>query len=214
MASLPRALVSVFVDEGGVSSPGFAIILPAGALSRGVGTFALGVTVSAAPGFDPGGAVAGFSSLAATTPLPVNSPGLEVAATAGRPWFSEARRLLSELAARSCWNCAGAAAACCSCAATSPKSAAVLFPQRSYPFLPMSPWWSPSVGRMVHENPSQDVNGPRGPQWSGRRRKAGSRLRLFGAQARLVPRLSRFVARVCMARPRTSRGSRDLAQAQ
>jgi hypothetical protein len=58
-------LVSVFVDEGGVPSPGFAIVLPAVALSRGVGTFALGVTVSARPGFDPGGAVVGFSS-----PLP------------------------------------------------------------------------------------------------------------------------------------------------
>lgn len=111
---------SVFADEDGVPSPGFAIVLPAGAfLSRGVGMFALGATVPAPFGFDPGSTVAGFSSLAATTPLPVNSPGLEVAATAGLPWFSEARRLLSELAVRSCWNCAGAAATCCSCAAAS-----------------------------------------------------------------------------------------------
>jgi hypothetical protein len=56
-------LVSVFVDEGGVSSPGLAIVLPAGAfLSRGVGALALGVTVSALPGFDPGSAVAGSNS--------------------------------------------------------------------------------------------------------------------------------------------------------
>ena len=82
---------TLFADEGGVPSPGFAIVLPAGAfLSRGVGMFPLGATVSAPPGFDPGSAAAGFSSLAATTPLPVNSPGLEVVATAGRPWFSEA----------------------------------------------------------------------------------------------------------------------------
>ena len=36
----------------------------------------------------------GFTSLAATTPLPVNLPGLAVAAIAGWPWFWEANRAL------------------------------------------------------------------------------------------------------------------------
>src|SRR6516162_5622389 len=56
-------------------------------------------------------------SLAATTPLLANSPGLAVAAIVGLPWFSEASRALFSLAVRSCWSCEGTAATCCSCAA-------------------------------------------------------------------------------------------------
>jgi len=49
-------------------------------------------------GFVPGDVARGFISLAAATPLPVNSPGLVVAAIDGRPRFSEASRALLALA--------------------------------------------------------------------------------------------------------------------
>ena len=48
---------------------------------------------AAAPLFASGARVAGVFTgalWAATTPLPLNSDGLELAATAGRPWFTEA----------------------------------------------------------------------------------------------------------------------------
>ena len=41
-------------------------------------------------------------ALASTTPLPLNSPGLEVAAIAGRPWFTDARSAWLVLAACTC----------------------------------------------------------------------------------------------------------------
>jgi hypothetical protein len=39
---------------------------------------------------------------AATTPAPLNAPGLAVAAIGGRPWFSEANSVRSRLAASRC----------------------------------------------------------------------------------------------------------------
>ena len=65
MALLPRAYFPYSPMRVAFRRRVSPIVLPAVALSRGVGTFALGVTVSARPGFDPGGAVVGFSS-----PLP------------------------------------------------------------------------------------------------------------------------------------------------
>jgi hypothetical protein len=55
--------------------------------------------------------------LAATTPLPVNSPGFDVAAIAGVPWFTEARSALLVLAAVWCCVCAAVAGVCASLAA-------------------------------------------------------------------------------------------------
>ena len=81
-------------------------------------------------GAAPAGAAFGFArvagtaalpALAGTTPLPSNWPGLEVAAIAGLPWFTEASSALLVLAACSCWVCRGVAATCgwraaaCSC---------------------------------------------------------------------------------------------------
>jgi hypothetical protein len=65
------------------------------------------------------GATLGEANFPGTTPLPLNSAGFEVAATAGLPWFTEASSVLLELAACSCWVWRGVAATCCSCAADS-----------------------------------------------------------------------------------------------
>ena len=54
-------------------------------------------------------AVAGrfeFTALAAITPLPLNTPGLALAATVGCPWFTDASCARFVLAACSCWVCA------------------------------------------------------------------------------------------------------------
>src|SRR6266851_8583156 len=69
---------------------------------------------------DTAGALYGApADLAATTPLPLNSPGLPVAATAGRPWFSDAKFCLSWLAMCSCRVCAASGSRWCSCSALS-----------------------------------------------------------------------------------------------
>ena len=55
--------------------------------------------------FADGGRVAGVFTgafFAATTPAPLNAPGLAVAAIGGRPWFSEANSVRSRLAASRC----------------------------------------------------------------------------------------------------------------
>jgi len=93
-------LIAVCSGCGGGGEGGAGLIAVC-SLSRALGPVGLGPTAVVPVGFPPG-AAAGFSSLAATTPLPVNSPGLAVAATAGWPWFSEARRALLALAVRSC----------------------------------------------------------------------------------------------------------------
>jgi hypothetical protein len=41
--------------------------------------------------------------LAATTPRPLNTPGLEVAAIGGLPWFTDASSARLVLAACCCW---------------------------------------------------------------------------------------------------------------
>ena len=72
--------------------------------------------------FAAAGRVAGTFTgafLAATTPAPLNAPGLAVAAIGGFPWFSEANRERSWLAACSCCVCALVAAMCRSLAAAS-----------------------------------------------------------------------------------------------
>jgi hypothetical protein len=58
-------------------------------------------------------------AFAATTPVPLNSPGFAVAATAGRPWLTEANWLRSERAALSCSTCAAAGGMWRSCAKVS-----------------------------------------------------------------------------------------------
>src|SRR5208337_2213271 len=63
------------------------------------------------------------ASLAATAPEPLNSPGFAVAATAGRPWFTDAKSSWFVLAACTCWVCIAVAGVCCWCIAVS--SAAV-----------------------------------------------------------------------------------------
>ena len=65
--------------------------------------------------FAAAGRVAGTFTgafLAATTPAPLNAPGLAVAAIGGFPWFSEANRVRSWLAIRSCCVCSLVAAMC------------------------------------------------------------------------------------------------------
>jgi len=96
-----------FVPGGPVSAPRSSRVLAPGGF------------VPIDPGFfapAPGSAVVDVS-FAATTPLPANSPGFAVAAIAGLPWFSDARRALFSLAVRSCWSCEGTAATCGSCVA-------------------------------------------------------------------------------------------------
>ena len=113
--AVPGGLVSIVAAPVGFvpGSTAAAGLLPGGNL---VGFAPIGAVPV---GFAVGTAGDDFSSRAATTPLPVNSPGLVVAAIAGRPWFSDASRALLALAVRSCWSCAGMAATCCSCAAAS-----------------------------------------------------------------------------------------------
>src|SRR5580704_16831648 len=69
---------------------------------------------------DMAGALYGApADLAATTPLPLNSPGLAAAAIAGRPWFSDAKFCLFWLAMCSCRVCAASRWVWCSCCALS-----------------------------------------------------------------------------------------------
>jgi hypothetical protein len=70
----------------GVGVPPFSVACPlsAGAFSFGVlAPFGFVPSVVWLVGFAPGWLEPGFTSLAATTPLPVNSPGFAVAAIAG-----------------------------------------------------------------------------------------------------------------------------------
>lgn len=62
-----------------------------------------------------------FGSLAATTPPPLNSPAFRVAATDGRPLFSDAHCLRSLRAAASCFLCMDVASKCRSRAAASSR---------------------------------------------------------------------------------------------
>jgi len=61
----------------------------------------------------------GLVAVAARAPLPENFPGRSVAATAGRPLFTEANCARSALAACSCWTCNEVTAMCRSRFATS-----------------------------------------------------------------------------------------------
>lgn len=68
--------------------------------------FAAGVDERACFG-DMAGALYGApADLAVTTPFPLNTPGLAVAAIAGRPWFADAKFCLFWLARCSCRVCA------------------------------------------------------------------------------------------------------------
>ena len=59
----------------------------------------------------------GAAALAATTPRPLNTPGLEVAAIGGLPWFTDTSSARLALAACCCWVCSTVGGICRSLAA-------------------------------------------------------------------------------------------------
>ena len=91
-------LAVVFLFEGAVDGwlAGWLLLFAAAAVDA---CFAAGAGVARACFGDMAGALYGApADLAATTPLPLNSPGLAVAAMAGRPWLADAKFCLFWLA--------------------------------------------------------------------------------------------------------------------
>jgi hypothetical protein len=91
-------LAVVFLFEGAVGGwlAGLLLLFAAAAVDA---CFATGVDGARACFGDMAGALYGApADLAATTPFPLNSPGLAVAAMAGRPWFADAKFCLFWLA--------------------------------------------------------------------------------------------------------------------
>jgi hypothetical protein len=89
-------LAVVFLFEGADGWLAGLLLFAAAAVDA---CFAAGVDAARACFGDMAGALYGApADLAATTPFPWNSPGLAVAAIAGRPWFADAKFCLFWLA--------------------------------------------------------------------------------------------------------------------
>jgi hypothetical protein len=114
-ASVLGGLFSVFIGLSGVSPlSGGGSLLPVTSFFSNVLGAVEPELIAGPPGGFVVGDMPGSTLRAATTPLPVNSPGLLVAAMGGWPRFSDARRARLLPAVRSCSSCAGIAATCCS----------------------------------------------------------------------------------------------------
>ena len=95
LPALLLAVVFLFEAAGGW----LAVLLLLSAFATVDACFAAGVDGPRASFGDMAGALYGApADFAATTPLPLNSPGLSVAAIAGRPWLADAKFCLFWLA--------------------------------------------------------------------------------------------------------------------